>query len=352
MTSPIKGLTQHNLQKGMLMNSEIITIARRALLECLGLKRNETLAVVCDPPCQEVGEAFYSAATGICREAVMIKILPRLQNGNEPPAPVGEWFAAFDVAVMPTSRSLTHTQARRSACAKGARIATLPGITAEVFLRTMKTDWEKMGRATRKVAADLTAASSVQIKTEKGTDLSFKIGGRHAKPDDGRISVRGTYGNLPAGEAYLAPFEGTAEGTLVVDGSFPLAGLLSEPLVFTIHKGKVAKVSGHPCCKELEKIFQKYHEPSRNIAEFGVGTLDTAIITGNVLEDEKAIGTIHIAVGDNSSMGGTVKVPVHLDGIVRNPSVWLDGRPWMEHGVMIADAGREIRKKRITLKRK
>jgi hypothetical protein len=69
---------------------------------------------------------------------------------------------------------------------------------------------------------------------------------------------------------------------------------------------------------------------------FAIGrTLDTARISGGLLEDEKVMGTIHVAIGDNASMGGTVKVPVHLDGVVRNPSVWLDGVAWMEDGTVL-----------------
>ena len=319
------------------MQKELIQYADMALRKCLDLQRHETLLVVCDDPCLDVGDAFFAAGRVLCRETVMVKIVPRQNNGNEPPPPVGEWFGGFDVAVMPTSRSLTHTQARRAACEKGARIATLPGITGEVFLRTMQCDWDNLGRYTRIVASDLNAASVIQVTSDLGTNLTFETNGRHAKPDDGIITKKGTYGNLPAGEAYLAPFEGTAEGTIVFDGSFPLAGLLDEPLVLRVKRGKVVEVSGHPCGRQLEKLFDKYHEPARNIAEFGVGTLETAIITGNVLEDEKVKGTIHIAVGDNSSMGGLVKVPMHLDGIVKNPTVLLDNKLWMEKGRLVQD---------------
>lgn len=309
--------------------------AEIALSECLNVGKQEQLLVVCDPPCAAIGDAFWEVGSAMCREAVQVRISPRRQNGNEPPPPVGEWFGGFDVAVMPTSRSLSHTQARRKACEGGTRIATLPGITRDVFERTMKTDWKKLGIVTRKIAGRVSAAARVRICSEAGTNLSFETGGRQAKADDGRLIYKGAFGNLPAGEAYMAPLEGSADGTLVIDGSFPLSGLLATPLVVRIKKGRVIDVSDHACKAELEELFKRYGSFSRNIAEFGVGTLDSAIISGNTLEDEKVKGTCHIAFGDNASMGGKVRVQMHLDGIVRNPTIWLDEKLWMEKGRLL-----------------
>lgn len=72
-----------------------------------------------------------------------------------------------------------------------------------------------------------------------------------------------------------------------------------------------------------------------NVAELGIGTNDRARITGNVLEDEKAIGTAHIAFGDNKSMGGTVRVASHLDGVILSPTVLIDGKPVLEGGELV-----------------
>jgi leucyl aminopeptidase (aminopeptidase T) len=316
------------------MKSEINECARVALKQCLNLSRQEQLLVVCDEPCREVGEAFWEEGACMCRETVMVRIVPRKQNGNEPPDPVGEMFGQFDVAVMPTSKSLSHTQARRTASERGARIATLPGITVDVFLRTMMTDWEKLGLFTRRMAGHMSAARKVRVTAAAGTDIVFETGGRQAKADDGRLIYKGAFGNLPAGESYMAPLEETANGVIAVDGSFSVGGLCETPLVFIVKKGKVTEVREHPFAEELEHLFEKYGAAARNIAEFGVGTLDSARISGNTLEDEKVKGTIHFAVGDNASMGGVVKVPLHLDGIVKEPSVWLDDVLWMEKGRM------------------
>jgi leucyl aminopeptidase (aminopeptidase T) len=311
---------------------ELDECAQNALHECLALAPEEKLLVVCDPPCYAVGAAFWEAGRRICREAVMVQISPRADNGNEPPEPVGAWFGQFDAAVMPTSRSLTHTQARRDACSRGSRIATLPGITTEVFLRTMRTDWEIVGGRSRRYAQKLSSVKEIRIATAAGTDLTLATGGRTVKADDARIRAKGDYGNLPGGEAYFAPLEGSARGVLVFDGSFPLTGLLTEPLRLEVEQGKVVRIEDHACRQRLEDLFTKYGDDGRNIAEMGVGTLDSTIISGNILEDEKVLGTVHIALGDNASMGGRVHVPMHMDGIMRQPTVWLDGIRWMKDG--------------------
>ena len=71
---------------------------------------------------------------------------------------------------------------------------------------------------------------------------------------------------------------------------------------------------------------------ARNVAELGVGTNDCARITGTILEDEKILGTVHVAFGNNASMGGTVKVPFHLDGVIRAPTLVVDGEVLLEDG--------------------
>ncbi len=317
------------------MWNEIKACAEIALTDCLLLARREQLLVVCDPPTHEIGQAFWEVGRKLCKEAVLVQIAPRKEDGNEPPAPVGSWFGQFDVAVMPTFKSLSHTNARREASRQGTRIATLPGITREMFCRTMRTDWARLGTYTRNVAAQLSSVKKIRVTSEAGTDFSFETGGRHAHADDGLINTPGASGNLPAGEACLAPLEGTAEGTLVFDGSFPSEGLLKEPFSVVVKKGEVCTVSRHPCATFLRNAFTVYGNDARNIAEFGVGTLETATLSGNILEDEKVKGTIHIAFGNNASLGGTVNVPIHLDGVMRNPSVWLDDRLWMDHGAFV-----------------
>jgi leucyl aminopeptidase (aminopeptidase T) len=127
--------------------------------------------------------------------------------------------------------------------------------------------------------------------------------------------------------------EGTARGTLVIDGAISGIGVLDEPLMMEVEHGVVVSTSGKNS-KALEEIFAKYGPKARNIAELGIGTNPKAKLTGVVLEDEKVLGTIHIALGNNSNFGGTVQVASHLDGMVTKPTVVIDEKVILEEGVL------------------
>ena len=314
--------------------NELKTCAEIALIDCLNLRRQEQLLIVCDPSSYEIGRAFYDAGEGKCKETMMAMVQSRKYDGNELPEAIGELLTQFDVVVVPTMKALAYSVVSKLTPEQGVRIATLPGITNDSFLRTMNTDWRKLGVYTRKMAGKLSSAQKITIATDAGTSLSFQTGSRIARADDGRIMSKGTFGNLPAGEACLTPLEETAEGVLVIDGSFSLVeGILDQPLILTFKEGKVVKTEGNSCAAELEKIFVKYRHASRTLAEFGIGTHDTALLCGNILEDKKVRGTVHIAIGDTSACENTCATSIHLDAVVQQPSVWVNDKLLIDHGV-------------------
>jgi leucyl aminopeptidase (aminopeptidase T) len=227
------------------------------------------------------------------------------------------------VFVCPTSKSLTHTRARENATKAGARGATLPGVTMEMMLRCIPVDYQKMAQRSDKLCEVLTRGRKVHITTPLGTDLRFSIDGRAGAPDTGIYREAGHFGNLPAGEAYIAPIEGTANGVLYVDGA--MVGICKEPIRIVFKDGYAVEVDGDEQARRLVKMIEEVGHDARNCAEFGIGINEAAIVTGNVLEDEKILGTIHIAIGNNAHFGGIVDVPFHHDGIVFKPTVDIDG---------------------------
>ena len=317
------------------MFQRMVEIAEMVLSDCFNLRRHERVVVLCDPPCYETGRAFYEAATDRCKDSVMVMIPSVKLSGGEPPEPVHEWLKQFDVAIIPTAHDISHTLARQAATEQGVRIATLPGITPEVLLRTMQ-NWRKSGTFTRKVAARLSGTKSVKITTALGTNLFFQVGGRIVYADDGRLTSRGAFGTIPPGEVTVSPQEGTAEGTLVFDRCFSLReGRLEEPLILQIKGGSVVKVEKHPCAADLEKLFLRYRQPGRTCAEFGIGTLESAQCSGNLLEERKVQGTVHISLGSNITLGGSVSVPLHLDGVLSRGTVYLDDKLWVNDGAFV-----------------
>ncbi len=318
-----------------MMDTPLHRSAGLALKDCLAAGVGESVLVLTDTVCRNVGRAFFEAALELSLHAVYVEIPPLQRNGQEPDDAIARLMREFSLVVAPTSKSLTHTSARREACAAGARVATMPGIQEDTVIRCLAADHEAIARRTETVAEILETGKSVRIRTAAGTDLSFSIDGVHALASTGLIRTSGSSGNLPSGEAYMRPLEGTAEGRLVIDGSMAGIGDLQpggEKIHVAIRGGLATEITGGPSADRLREMLSAVGPEAFTVAEFGVGTNDAARIIGNILEDEKVMGTIHIAFGNNVSMGGSVNVPIHLDGIVLSPSVEVDGKPLMVDG--------------------
>ncbi|WP_213524976.1 aminopeptidase [Paenibacillus sp. J31TS4] len=306
------------------------TISKRVLQDCLGLKAGESFLVVADEGKKEIGESLFEAGRQLDAEAMLCVMRERSKSGEEPPAPVAAAMAKADVVVCVTRHSLTHTAARKQAAAAGARVATMPGITENMFLEgAIAADYGKVKELTDRVTAMLTEARQVRIEKD-GSTLAFSIAGRSGVPSTGLYLNPGESGNLPSGEAYIAPVEGTAEGQIRINGSVAGIGALSSPLLLTVEQGRLVRAEG----ENAEQLLRMLGDgDGRQLGEFGIGTNDKARITGVVLEDEKVYGTIHVAFGSNNTFGGTIAAGVHIDGIVMKPDVYLDDRLIMEKGV-------------------
>ncbi|MDQ3981357.1 MAG: aminopeptidase [Actinomycetota bacterium] len=314
--------------------TDLSDAARAVLEDCLALKTGETLVVVVDPGTRTIGEILVAGGRERVAESVLVEMSERETNGTEPPPTVAAAMAACDVLIAPTTKSLSHTEARRGANAAGARVATMPGITEEMMARTMAADFSSLRPRSRAVARLLTDGSEVRVTSAAGTDLTLGIAGRTALSDDGDLAAPGAFGNLPPGEAFLAPVEGTAHGRLVVDGTMWPVGRLSEPLVWEVEDGYVRDMSG-PHAADVKAAIEKHGREAFAIAELGIGTNDAAQLTGNVLEDEKILGTIHVAIGDNHTFGGTIRVSSHQDGIVLDPTLEIDGNAILRTGELL-----------------
>lgn len=299
----------------------------------LAIKRDEEVLIVTDDAMLEVASVIENALRELSDEVLVLKMKPRSMHGEEPPRVVAQAMRHASVVVAPTSKSLSHTSARKRACEAGARVATLPGITLEMLTSgAMLADYTEVKRLAEAVAEMLTRAESIRIKTDLGTDFTASLKGRRALADTGIITKPGDFGNLPAGEGFIAPVEGESEGVLVFDGSFGLLGKLKEPLKIRVVEGKAVEVEGDE--GKIGELFQRYNNAS-NVAEVGIGVNPMARVIGNVLEDEKAFRTVHVAFGDNHTFGGRTRAEVHLDGVMLNPSVWLDGEKLMEKGKLL-----------------
>jgi len=306
-----------------------------ALRDCMGLQKSETLLVVTDELKREIGLALHNAGKELCKESMLIEIKSRDIDGQEPPAPVATLMKLVDVVVCPTEMSLTHTDARREAAAQGVRFGTMPGINIDTMVRCLNADYEKIIALTDFIAAKLVGVSTIKVVTDKGTNVVMPVKDRKILPSKGVMRNKGESGNLPSGEVYLAPWEDQTNGKLVIDGSMAGIGMIETPIVIDIVNGYAESITGGKQAEQLTAMLDKVGRDARAVAEFGIGTNYKAILTGEILEDEKVFGTIHIAFGNNISMGGRIAVSSHLDGLVKEPDVYFDDELVMKKGKMI-----------------
>ncbi len=316
----------------MVISKELYSASQTAIRDCMGIKPNERILIITDEPQRLLGYSLWTASKDLGNEVLLTEMLPRKSNGEEPPAEIAELMKQFDVVFCPTSKSLTHTDARRAASACGVRIATLPGVTEEIMVRCMNADYHEIAKRTFALCEKMERTSVIRVTTAAGTDISMPISGRKAFASSGLFREKGQSGNLPTGEAYLAPLEHQSNGHIVVDGSFAMIGILKSPIRITVRDGYATEITGGSEAEQLKQLLEPHGKDAFNVAEFGIGTNDKAIITGKIIEDEKVMGTIHIAFGDNKSMGGTVRVASHLDGLVKFPNVWFDDEMIMKEG--------------------
>jgi len=300
--------------------------AETAVRQCMGLENDESCLVVTDDERRPIGEALHEVARDVTDDAAVIRYPPGDQHGEEPPEPVAVAMAEADVVLAPTTKSLSHTRARTEANDAGARVATLPGITEVVFHTGLDADYESIAAECDRMLEQVGDAAEIRVTSEAGTDVTFRPGDREFLADTGIVHEAGEMSNLPAGEVFVSPE--TADGTYVVDGTMMPHGLLEDGqhLEFEVEDGQVTRVSDDEVRAALEEAAEEVGDAAYNLAELGIGTnVAVTELVGSVLLDEKAGGTVHIAIGDDHGIGGDTHAPVHLDGILRDPTVYADG---------------------------
>ncbi len=320
----------------------------------MGLQAGEQLLVVTDVPRRQdwQGDAPAKLA-GMVERALLaryvadiaaaqfpgcaVQLLPfpaTGEHGTDPDLEVAIAMRQADVVLALTTYSLSHTNARSGATEASVRVASMPGFEARMLTAggPMAADYQQIAVDCRVFSGLMTAADKVVVRTPYGTDLRFSVAGRPGQIDDGNYSGSGPqrWGNLPAGEVYTIPLEGTAEGQLVV-----LAGWypgLDQELHLRFEAGVVVElVGGGQVGDRFRRLLDLGRDDPvcrarRNLAELGIGTNPNARRPDNVLEAEKIKGTVHLAIGDNLHMGGQVEADLHDDFVQPQPDLVLDGR--------------------------
>lgn len=317
---------------------ELGDVSRRVVEDLAAVTPDEEVLVVAEAGDVEVARAVTVAARAVGATASLV-VMPRLDaHGNEPPAGVAAAMREVDVCFTATTHAITHTESRIAASDAGTRVVVLRGVNEDIMVEGgMNTDYEALRERTAAVRDALDAATAARVTAPAGTDVTFGLEGRPAFVIDGFFHGYG-FSALPPGESPVAPAAGTAEGTVAVDYSMDNLGLLDDPVELVFEDGFVTDVRGGSDAARLERLFAESDDNAGNMAEFAIGTNPDARLVGNLAEDKKKLGTVHFAVGDNTSLDGDLGSEIHLDGVVLDPTVELDGRTVLADGELDRDA--------------
>jgi leucyl aminopeptidase (aminopeptidase T) len=310
-------------------------IAGRVMRDYLGVQSGERVLIVVDTRTDPaIAPALMDAAAAEGGDAVLVTILPRPHSGSEPPAPVAAAMREADVVLCAASKSLYHTTAKGAAQRAGARgVFNAPSRLDAWTVGAMTADFVAIRRQAEQLADLFRATRTVRVTSPAGTDLRSSIVGREPKAWlTGICRSAGEISAFPGGEVSLPPVEGTSNGIIVWEAVASDLGRLTEPVTIEVRDGRAVAVHGGREAEHLRRILAEVRDAD-NIAEIGIGLNPAVRISDEITESKKALGTVHLALGDSANeYGGTVECDVHLDGLILRPTVTFDERVVVAEG--------------------
>ena len=287
-----------------------------------------------------VGEILAAAAEqrGLMHD--VLSSAPAPAPNAEPDAKVADAFLRHDLIMLATSVPVAHTAAVRRADEAGARFIVMDGVSSDMLAAgAANADYGIVHELGLVLEQRWNKARHVRVSSEFGTDFEADVTGRESWRWDGTVfeaewfSLTGCA--FPDGEVGIAPLEGSGNGTVVWDASAHSLGLLRDPVRLVVENGWITAVDGGSQARELADRLAALDDQNSYYcpAEIAIGINEAARITGTLREDKKALGTVHIACGTNIDLGGTIAAKVHIDGLIRKPTLWMDDE-------LIVDCGR------------
>jgi aminopeptidase len=318
----------------------VVPIARRVVADYLAIKPGERFAIVVDTRTDpEIPSALAAAARDLGAEPVVVEIERLPRSGAEPPPFAASAMAKADVVLCAASTSLYHTAAKAAAQRAGVRGDFNAPYRADAWADgAMTADFFEIRERAERLAELWRRTSEVRVTSPAGTDLRATVTGREPMAWlTGICRNPGEVSALPGGEVSLPPLEGTAEGSVVWERVASDLGALDEPLHLEIRAGRAVGIEGGASAARLREIVGAVRDAD-NIAEIGIGLNPAARIADDITEAKKALGTVHIALGDSANeYGGAVECDVHLDGLVMSPTIEFDGRSIVVDGRHVYD---------------
>ncbi|WP_158553319.1 aminopeptidase [Peribacillus saganii] len=321
------------------MNIEVFRYA--AVPVQMNVKKGETVVILTDDKVNyEIQEALVAAVYYEGATPILVRIPPADSFGNEPHKVAAAALLEADLILSACSTAMTHTDAIREALKSGARYLAMGGITIESLTNGAATaNYEEVTETSLQIAEILDACKRIRVTSSIGTDLTFSLEGRPSFPLTGVISGQRKIAAFPDGEVATAPVEGTANGTIVIDGVIHHIGKVSSPIELTIKDGFVTRIEGNEDAQKLERFLNERGDAnSFNLGEFAIGTNKKARLADNAQESKKMLGTIHFALGDNRTLAGHTYSKTHIDCLILKPNVWIDEKQFIAEGIILKEA--------------
>jgi len=202
------------------------------------------------------------------------------------------------------------------------------------FINGVKVDYKRIKETGLNAALELSGKKLIHVSHTNGTDLEFSIVGRHVAVESGTLEDCYSTGkdcgiDVPAGEVYVAPIETSANGILVVN-EHKEYGLKELELRFA--DGRITDFKAERGGDAFKRLLEKAEGGKDRIGEFGVGTNYGIKPVGWSIYDEKALGTAHIAVGNNIHLGGVNEASIHVDFVLDKPTIEADNKVILRKG--------------------
>jgi len=287
-------------------------------------------------------QALAAAGTAHGADVTVALSLPVGAHGHEPPTAIAAAMHASDHVMLCTTRALAHSDAAKRCQVEGRTIFFMEEITPAMLSRgATLADYEDMQVLGQTVMNAWTGANWVHVTTDQGTDLECSVEGREGLFIAGKAFRSESLGMcccaFPDGEAVIAPREGTANGVVVFDTTAHVVGRIAEPMRLQVENGVVTDITGGREAEVWMEVLEAQDDPNswKFPAEIAIGLNPKAAVTGTLREDKKLLGSCHMAVGTNADFGGTVKAKVHMDGLMRYPTISFDGENVVEAGKIL-----------------
>jgi leucyl aminopeptidase (aminopeptidase T) len=313
------------------MMTECLAIlsAQHLLMAAGNASSNDAVLLIYDSSTKNLIKFFQLAAKRNDLFLTCIKLESQERHGQEPSVEIEKAMENSSLVLALTKHSLAHSKARIKNANRGGRFLSLPQYDLDLLIHKMiRVDYRLLQASVSRLAKIFTNGNHIQLTTEQGTNLQMDISGRTGNACPGYVFASGELGSPPDAEANVAPIEGSIQGVAVIDGSIttPEIGLLNEPVILKIENGSVVEFTtdNTEVARSLDSLFTNKNEKRRVIAEFGVGFNPMALLTGKMLSDEGSIGTAHLGLGSNFTIGGKNKVDFHLDFVFKKPIIFVD----------------------------